>query len=144
MEEKEVKKRGRKQGSLSGPRRIYYVAAGIINNDIVLEKIEFESKDDISDLIENKVKEIFQLKYMIEPKVLGPFYDVKGVNKVEKVLKTDLNDIKIKNNVAKIASYKGTNGSVFELENSDNLLFLPKTNKNNAALVVSNKDLVFE
>lgn len=124
--------RGRKEGSSSGKREIFWVCVGIINNKIITEKI-YSNKDldDIKNFNEQKASDIFEKNQGIKPsEIIGPCYDVKSMNKPlplnNNVSKPNIIDNNYKiSSVIGIGQYNGWKGTVFQfLEDKNKVLFI--------------------
>jgi hypothetical protein len=125
--------RGRKEGSSSGKREIFWVCIGLDNANIIAEKI-YSSKqlpeEDVNNFSEEKAADIFKNTYGFKPsKIIGPCYDVKSMTKQSVINQTQKNST-IDNNY-KISSvigpgqYNGWKGTVFEFANNLNkVLFI--------------------
>jgi hypothetical protein len=123
--------RGRKEGSVSGKRPIFWVC---ISNDadLIVDKI-YSSESDIVDFSEEKASEHFYKKFGKKPTtVVGPCYDVKSLNKANSSTKTvKEKNININNSNPTISSalglghYNGWSGTVFSIKDKpDEVLFI--------------------
>lgn len=120
----EVKKRGRKKGSKTGPRAIIYIAAGLnSNSDLVSKRYSSTNPEEIS---EEDVKTQFENDFKaIDVSVWGPFYDVKGLTQVKSIKSEP--QLPVDN--LELGAPKGTGvfdgweGLVFEIKDNDQMIF---------------------
>lgn len=126
--------RGRKEGSVSGKRPIFWVCVGFSDN-IIVEKIystNNSSDDDIRSFSSKEAAKIFKEKYNVEPcEVVGPCYDVKSLTKLNSytsVLKSENDKMSDSTNISCILGsgfYNGWSGTVFEISGKkDEVLFI--------------------
>ncbi len=124
--------RGRKEGSLSGKRPIFWVCISS-SQSLIVEKIYSSSEEeDIKNFSEEKASKIFLEKFGKTPdQIIGPCYDVKSFAK-EKIVNQPLNK---KNNINSsntaissvlgLGYYNGWSGTVFSISrNSKEVLFI--------------------
>lgn len=128
--------RGRKEGSSSGKREIFWVCIGLDSGKIIAEKIyssKSTSEDDIKNFTKEKASDIFENLYSVKTsEVIGPCYDVKSLSKPEIVSKSLKNkELTINNSNTTISSvlglghYNGWSGTVFSiLGKKDEVLFI--------------------
>ncbi len=126
--------RGRKEGSVSGKRPIFWVCIGYSDKLFVdkIYSINNSSDEEIKSFTSEEAAKIFKNKYKLEPdQVIGPCYDVKSLNKsmVSKAYSTkDSNKVENSTNISSIlgtGSYNGWFGTVFSISgNSDEVLFI--------------------
>ena len=127
--------RGRKEGSSSGKRPIFWVC--VSNQDkLIAEKIyssESSNDDDIRAFTADKASSIFKNTYGVVPDtIIGPCYDVKSLTKQDANLKQPKDgETTINNSNTTISSvlglghYNGWSGTVFSiLEKNDQVLFI--------------------
>ena len=132
IEENQIKKRGRKPGFTTGPRPTIYVASSIIDDKLVMERFSSPagaelSQEDIFAHNENDVVAEFKDKYQVEPEcIIGPFYDVKGIQ-AKTIRKTESVSLSIDNiNFAgpkKIAIFKGWQGFAWPIDGKSDVMF---------------------
>lgn len=123
--------RGRKEGSSSGKRPIFWVCISS-ETDLIVDKI-YSSNDDVSSFSEENASEQFFKKFNKKPnRVIGPCYDVKSLNKTNNNVKS----VKEKNNninsinptissALGLGHYNGWSGTVFSIKDKlDEVLFI--------------------
>lgn len=149
--------RGRKEGSASGKREIFWICIGLDSANIIAEKI-YSSKqspeEDVNSFDEDKAANIFQNIHGFKPsKIIGPCYDVKSMTKQSitnqcSKNKTIDNNYKI-SSVIGSGQYNGWKGTVFEFANTSNkVLFIASErldsniNKPLPSAMPINKDLI--
>lgn len=127
--------RGRKEGSLSGKRAIFWLCVSNHSNELIVEKIyspNSSSDEEVKDFTEDKASEAFEISHGIKPsKIIGPCYDVKSLSK-DKIIKNSVINKKIedpkKTNISSILGsgvYNGWKGMVFSLSgNPSEVLFI--------------------
>lgn len=126
--------RGRKEGSSSGKRPIFWVCISN-KNQLIVEKVyspDSSSDEDVSLFTSDKASKIFKETYKVEPdKIIGPCYDVKSLNKNNSVKFSKEKEVTINNSNTTISSvlglghYNGWTGTVFSISGkNDEVLFI--------------------
>lgn len=146
----EVKKRGRKKGSKTGPRPIIYVLVSSDKNGVVSKK--YSSTTDIS--VEELKKDFYTLFNVTDCKTFGPFYDVKGLMSKSSSKDDDEDDVmpdteNLDKNIGQ-GKTNGWMGQVFSLKGKDDVVFfvpesevIPSGKKTSQAFLVQKDKVVF-
>lgn len=122
--------RGRKEGSLSGKRPIFWNCIAIKDHEIIHEEIWSEpgaSQEDLNNFTADVAAAKFEESHGIKPKIVtGPCNYVKSLMKntsTTKVLAQSKEDYQIKS-VIGTAIYNGWSGIACEIESNDSVLFI--------------------
>lgn len=124
--------RGRKPGSISGKRPIFWVCVAKNLENLIVDKIYSpnSSEEDIKNFTQEKASLIFERLHGMKPvEFIGPCYDVKSFNKNEKITNSSTSENFInKTNLSAVlgmGQYNGWNGTVFSIEGkTDEVLFI--------------------
>jgi hypothetical protein len=116
--------RGRKEGSSSGKRSIFWVCISC-KDRLIVEKIyspNSASEDEIRSFTADKASKAYHDLHGIDPEeIIGPCYDVKSLGKEDKNIKINKFKNTINPNTTNISSflgfgtYSGWKGSVFNI-----------------------------